>query len=247
MLNIVLCDDHVITLNKLSKMLESIFIEKNINATVALKAKTANEVIDFIKYNKVDVLILDIDLKSTMSGIELGQFIRNNNKSVYIIYTTGHIEYVMIAYKVKTFDFLPKPIVKERLEDTVLRLIDDMKTSPKQYIKIGSSRTFVNQEDINFIKRDGMKVVFYTNNRQYETYSSFSKLQTLLPDNFIRCHKSYIANINNIIDIQTSNNTILFNNDEKCDIGPKYKTNLMEVIKNHGISTNDFDCAYNAK
>ena len=29
MLNFVLCDDHVITLNKLSKMLESIFIEKN--------------------------------------------------------------------------------------------------------------------------------------------------------------------------------------------------------------------------
>ena len=43
-----------------------------------------------------------------------------------------------------------------------------------------------------------MKLVFHTPTRNYEAYSSFSKLQKQLPKNFIRCHKSFIANINNI-------------------------------------------------
>ena len=43
-----------------------------------------------------------------------------------------------------------------------------------------------------------MKLVFHTECNDYEVYSSFNKIQDYLPSNFVRCHKSYIANINKI-------------------------------------------------
>lgn len=231
MLNFVLCDDVSNVTDKLACMLESIFIENSFEATIGLKSTSAEEVLKYVKANKVDVLMLDINLKSTISGLDLAEEIRKCNKNVYIIFTTGHAEYVFLAYKVKTFDYIQKPVMKDRLEETIKRLFNDISYTPKKYIKLNNKNTFINQDDIYYIRRDGMKLVFHTKNKTYETYSSFNKIQSCLPDNFIRCHKSYVANINMIKNVEISSNTIQFDDKSYCSIGPKYKNNFMDALK----------------
>ena len=238
MLSFVICDDNTAALNRLVKSLESIFIRYDIDGIIGLISDSAKEVLKYTKSNHVDVLILDINLKSNISGCDIADIVRKKNKNVYIIFTTAHLEYALIAYKYKTFDYLPKPVSEEKLEDTILRLIDDMTKLPSKFIRLNNNKTIINQANINYIKRDGMKLVFCTNNRNYEVYSSFNKINDCLPDNFVRCHKSFIANIDNIIHIKTSKNTILFNNNEQCLIGEKYKDNFMEVLNNGNITHN---------
>lgn len=244
MLNFVLCDDNKAILDRLSKILDSIFIQYNIDAKVTFSSTTPEDVLTYVKSNTVNVLFLDIDLKSKISGIDLADSIRKFNKEVYIIFTSAHLEYILIAYKCKTFDFIPKPITLERVEETIHRLIDDINYGGKKncFIRLDNKNTIINQDNINFIKKDGMKLVFYTNTRTYETYSSFNKISENLPSNFVRCHKSYIANINKISDVQTKDNTIVFennmNSDIKCYIGPKYKNKLMEVLNYEHFSNN---------
>lgn len=234
MLNFIVCDDNKNILDKLSKILDDIFIKNNFDATVVFKSTDAESVYNFTNSNKTDVLILDINLKSKISGLELAQKVREFNKDCYIIFTTGHLEYAMMAYKFKTFDYLAKPITYERLEDTIVRLFEDINGLPKKYLKIDSKNTLVDESEIQYIKRDGMKLIYHTEDRDYEAYSSFNKIQMNLPNNFIRCHKSYVANINNIKNFEPTTNTIYFNNDVSCDIGPKYKASFMEVMKNYG-------------
>ena len=246
MLNFVICDDNHAVLNRLAKMLESIFINNDIDAEIGLKASNAPDVINYVKNNKVDVLILDINLKSETTGCDIADMVRKKNKDVYIIFSTGHLEYALIAYKYKTFDYLPKPISPERLEETILRLMDDIKLTPSKFIRLNNNKTIINQDEVNYIKKDGMKLVFCTNTRTYETYSSFNKIQSCLPENFVRCHKSYIANIENIKNIDSNKNTILFTPTESCSIGAKYKNEIMEVLRN-GNFTNNLECVNNRK
>ena len=243
MLNFVICDDNPNILDRLSKMLESIFINNQIDAEIGLKSLTAYDVINYIEHNKVDVLILDINLKSETSGCDIANIVRKKNKDVYIIFTTGHLEYALIAYKYKTFDYLPKPIVDERLEETILRLMDDIKQTPSKFIKL-NNKTIINQDEINYIKKDGMKLVFCTNTRTYETYSSFTKIENCLPGNFVRCHKSFMVNVKNISDIDSNKNTIVFSPNDSCSIGAKYKNEILEVLKN-GNFTNNLECINN--
>lgn len=243
MLNFVICDDNIVVLKRLAKMLESIFINNDIDAEIGLKASSPSDVLHYVQNNKVDVLILDINLKSDMTGCDIADIVRKKNKNIYIIFTTGHLEYALIAYKYKTFDYLPKPIVDEKLEETILRLIDDMKSTPSKFIRL-NNKTIINQDEVNYIKKDGMKLVFCTNNRTYETYSSFNQIKSCLPENFIRCHKSYIANVENISDIDSNKNTILFSPTASCSIGAKYKNEILEVLKN-GNSTNNLECINN--
>ena len=235
MLNFILCDDNLNILDKLEKMLETIFTKNNYEAKVSFKSDKIEDILNYVNSNQVDVLMLDINLKANKTGLELAEEVRKKNKNVYLIFTTGHLEYAMVAYKFKTFDYLAKPITFDRLEDTVKRLFDDINGLPKRYIRIDNKNTIIDESEIQYIKRDGMKLIFHTSSRDYDIYSSFNKFQEKLPDTFVRCHKSYIVNLANIKNIDSVTNSIYFDNDSVCYIGPKYKKDFMEVIRNYGI------------
>lgn len=240
MLNFVLCDDNFNVLSKLERMLESIFVSNNFDAQVVLSTTKPEEFIDYIRKNSVNVVILDIDLKSRISGLDLANIIRKQDKNVYIIFTTGHLEYGLMAYKYKTFDYLPKPITIERLTDTITRLFEDVCGTCAKFVRLDNNKTIIKQDGIQYIRKDGMKVIFHTDTRDYETYSSFKRILPQLSDQFVQCHKSYIVNTDKITDVQSSNNIIYFNNNPelKCYIGPKYKNQFMEVFKNGNFPSN---------
>ena len=234
MLHFVLCDDNLNILDKLEKMLENIFSKNNFEATVSFKSDNSDDILNYIKFNPSDVLLLDINLKSNKTGLELAEEIRKIKKNSYLIFTTGHLEYAMVAYKYKTFDYIAKPITYDRLEDTIIRLFEDINGSNKRYLRIDNKNTLIDESEIQYIKRDGMKLVFHTPSRDYDTYSSFNKFQDKLPKTYIRCHKSCIANITQIKDVEPVSGTITFNSGDTCEIGPKYKREFMEVLNNYG-------------
>jgi len=234
MLNFVLCDDNVNVLNKFSKMLNLIFVNNDLDGKVSYATANPNDLLEYAKSNPIDVLILDIDLKSDISGMDIANKIRSINKKVYLIFATAHLEYLMLAYKCKTFDYLPKPISLENLESTVLRLYNDINedSSEKQFIKIHNRNTIIRADSICYIEKDNMKLIFNSKDAAYSIYSSFNKIQSELPSGFIRCHKSYIVNINNIESIE--DNIIHFDKTNKltCTIGQVYKKKFLEVMNN---------------
>lgn len=176
----------------------------------------------------------------------MAKIIRKQDKNIYIIFITGHLEFGLVAYKYKTFDYLPKPLVLEKFEETILRLFDDITESKEKYIRLNNNKTIIPEKNIKFIRKDGMKLIFHTDTRDYITYNSFSKIQSQLPKQFIRCHKSYIVNINKITDIDSLQNIVSFSSNDKCYIGPKYKNNFMEVL-NHGNFSKHLDGNHHAE
>jgi len=247
MLDFVICDDNLNALNRLEKLLESTFITRSLEAQIVLSTTEPGDLVNYLKHHSVNVVILDIDLKSKVSGLDLANLIRKQDKNVYIIFTTGHLEYGLIAYKYKTFDYLPKPVTPERLLDTIDRLIDDIFGDDTKFVRLDNNKTIIKQDGIQYIQKDGMKVIFHTDTRDYESYSSFKKILPQLPEQFVQCHKSYIVNTKKITDIDVSNNAIFLNHNEniKCYIGPKYKNQLMEVL-NYGNFSNTLDDVNNA-
>ena len=235
MLNFAICDDNLNILDKFSKILETIFTKHGYDAQVGIATSDVDTLLDYIDENKTDVLILDINLKANQSGLEIASKVREKNKNTYFIFTTAHLEYAMMAYKFKTFDYLAKPVTSERLEETIVRLFEDIYGLPKQYLKIDNKKTIIDVAEILYIKRDGMKLVFHTKSRDYETYSSFNKIQNSLPLYFVRTHKSFIVNMNNIVNLDPVANLIYFNNGSTCDIGPKYKKDLIKEVNSYGF------------
>ena len=84
MLNFAICDDNLNILDKMSKMLESIFTKNELDAKVSLASNNVDKVLDYIYCNKTDVLFLDINLRSSKTGLEIAEAVRQKNKNIYI-------------------------------------------------------------------------------------------------------------------------------------------------------------------
>ena len=233
MLNFALVEDDKKTLQDLSHILESIFMKYDLDAQVMFSTTNVDNLLSYIFKNKIDVLFLDIDLNSNLSGIQIAEKVRKSNKDCYIIFETAHLEYGLVAYRYKTFDFICKPITSQRIEDCIIRLFEDISGTTKKFIRLDNKNTIIDEKEVKYIKKDGMKLIFHTDSRDYEVYSSFLKIKEKLPSNFIQCHKSFIANIDNITKIESSNNMVYFNN-SSCDIGPKFKNKFLEVVNKNG-------------
>lgn len=236
MIKFALCDDNAKLLSKLKEMLEDIFLRNDYDASVVFTCDNPKSLLDFVKCNEVNVLLLDIDLASATTGIDIAKKIRKTDKSIYIIFVTGHFEYIISAFECKTFDFIQKPFSPYKLEKTVSRLFDDINGNSTNFIRLSSNSKLIKQNLVNYIQKDGMKTIYSLDSGIISSYGSFKSISANLPNNFVRCHKSYIVNVDNISNVDFKNSTISFKDatSSKCYIGPKYKNNFMEVLNNYG-------------
>ena len=234
MLRFVVCDDNKSTLDKTISILESIFINNDIHAEISFATTNAKKLSEYLLINTPDVVILDIDLSSSISGIELAKQIRERDKNVYIIFLTAHFEYSMLAYKVKTFDFLVKPITYTNFEDTVKRLYEDIYENKNCFVRLGASKQYIRADDILYIEKNKAKAIVYTQNSNFQIYGTFEEIKSCLPDYFVRCHKSFIINTNCISKINKHSNLVTIGNAE-VSYSEKYITDERMMILNEGI------------
>lgn len=238
MLNFVICDDSIQMINQLTLLFEKSFVKNDFDAKIVFKTQDYKELLSYISSNLVNVIVLDIEFKnSKFNGLDIANEIRKINKDCYIIFITSHFEYIVEAYDYKTFAYLFKNSLSvETLSNTLKRLFDDASGSSSKFIKVDGRGTFLDLNDIQFIEKNGMKLIYHTTHGSVDAYSSFSKLEEKLPKTFVRCHKSFVANINNISNISFTDSAITFKDNEVCYIGPKYKNCLMEVIDYDAVS-----------
>ena len=85
MLNFVICDDNENSLSKFSKMLNLVFENNNLEGHITLSSPNPYDVLEYVSKHTVDAVILDIDLQSDISGLDLAQKIREISKNIYII------------------------------------------------------------------------------------------------------------------------------------------------------------------
>ena len=97
-------------------------ILKNIDKTGNhFKAYSAENALEIIESEKIDVAFLDIELQGA-NGLELAKKIQEKNQFINIIFITGHKEYSYEAHEIYATAFLLKPITKEKIEEALKHL-----------------------------------------------------------------------------------------------------------------------------
>ena len=76
----------------------------------------------------------------------------------------------------------------------------------------------VDYEDILFFETSSNihKVILHAKDRQIEFPSTLKELTGVLDSNFVRCHRAFLVNKNNIKEVDTKNRIIHFANGETC-------------------------------
>jgi len=218
-MNIAICDDELPTLKAIAKITEAAIITNNFKAEVCLATTNQDLILEQIKKHEIDVLFLDIDFNNKgINGLEFALKLRKLNKDFKLIFMTAHFEYVMLSFKCKTFDYIMKPVDKNKITSILNRLTTDLSDSELGLLKVNKDY-IVRTKDILFIERNKSKATIYTKDCCYESCSSLNNLEQELPENFKRVHRSYIVNTSQIVKINKDNKAIYFDNNKCCPLG----------------------------
>lgn len=74
----------------------------------------------YLSSHEVDLIFVDISMPRE-SGLEFAARLRGSGQGTKIVFITSHKEYALSAFEVYAFDYILKPVVQERLHETVHR------------------------------------------------------------------------------------------------------------------------------
>ncbi|MFW6306098.1 MAG: response regulator transcription factor [Bacillota bacterium] len=89
------------------------------------EAYDAEEALDIVRDNEIDLIICDIEMPG-MNGLQLLEKINDVSPDTLTIMLTGHAKfnYAQIALKYGCFDYLLKPIEHKKIEETVISALE---------------------------------------------------------------------------------------------------------------------------
>ena len=116
MLSVVIADDNPIQIQCLKLMLESID-----GIEVVGEAENGRKALELAESLQPDVIFLELEMPE-MTGVEVARELKSRQPEIYIIFVTGHPEYVLEAFEVGSIDYLLKPYNEERLYESIDRV-----------------------------------------------------------------------------------------------------------------------------
>ncbi|MGN0682968.1 MAG: LytR/AlgR family response regulator transcription factor [Oscillospiraceae bacterium] len=181
----------------------------------------------------VDAIFMDIQLNGT-NGIDTASKINKSYPSIKIVYVTGYGEQYaekifMCQSELTPVSYLVKPIKDLVLKNALNRLKEKPTTQCLVPLKIEKSVTYINSDKIQYISVTGRKLSVFTDSDILEFNGRLSEYLNLLPDWFIRCHRSYCVNIHYIEEI-IKYQEIIMKNGDKVPVGRNYADDFREAV-----------------
>ncbi|HOR86179.1 MAG TPA: LytTR family DNA-binding domain-containing protein [Bacillota bacterium] len=246
LINFILCEDKQVILNSIRTSLEKAIEQNGINAVISLATDNPRRIIEYSRQyaQGVNAYFLDINLEQSMNGLELAKQIRNYDPHCYITFITGHPELCMTVfrYHIEAFEYLVKPVTYQALEECVIaigkhyyRYLNHQKHNKETMVIIRSGNRDYNVElhSIIYVESINQKLVVHTRDRSIEFFGYLKNIINDLNENgenFYRCHRSYIININHVKEVNYKDSYIVMSSGEKCYMSRQQKGEIRILL-----------------
>ncbi len=142
-----------------------------------------------------DAIFMDIKL-NRYNGIELAVRLQQMDAELTVVFITGFIEYSKDIFDAKPFDFLVKPLSRERVWKVMDRLLLNEQNKTRQIITVQEKDTtyFLDKKDVIYVEAALKYTYIHTTEKVYKTKTMFSIVEDEMKDFLVKCHRSYMVN-----------------------------------------------------
>ena len=146
---------------------------------------------------RFDIVFLDIQMEG-MNGIEAARSLRERREDTVLVFVTGIKDYVFDAFDLYAFQYLLKPIDERKFAEVLERAVREAaKKKERRVLFIKPRNLTLDQSEILYIESRAKKVEIHTKGaaQAIEIYAAMDELEGQLGENFYRCHRAYIVNM----------------------------------------------------
>lgn len=232
MLNIYLCDDNRVILDKYKNLLEEAAEPYHILMNV--HTFTSGEQLLFhmeANPGEGDIIYLDIQMEGK-DGLETARKIREYGSQAQIIFLTGKSEYVFDAFDVSPTHYILKDTVSdERFKEILYKAaaLAEKKSKVTFSCECGSVKKQIPVTEITYFEiHNRMVTVHY----EKGTFDFYARLEDIEKEsclaNFIRVHRSYLVHMQCVE--QVNNSSLVLFTGETIPVGITYAKDVKKAL-----------------
>lgn len=216
---------------------------RDLGYVVAGNATNYQEAITAFETQKIDVVLVDINLGEEKDGIDVGTVLREKYQLPFI-FITSHADKTTVdkAKQLKPNGYLVKPFDKNDLYTSIEIALSNFSnkaeaaqdkqeeepTSEAMFIKDGTAFIKIKFEDIWFIKSDGNYVSIKTEQKKHLIRKTLKEFGATLPaNNFFQVSKSYIINLAYIDSVHSDHVLV---KQQEIPIGREFKEDFIKKV-----------------
>lgn len=190
------------------------YLQKHPELELVEECNDGFEGLKAIQQHNPDLVFLDIQMPK-INGFEMLELVDNPPS---VIFTTAFDDYAIRAFETHAIDYLLKPFNQERFDRAVARwtgkqageaekttqeLLDSASLSPSQnqriVVKNGSKIKIIPVHDVLYLEAADDYVKIHTAEGYFLKNKTMNHFEQALDKNlFVRCHRSYIVNVQQI-------------------------------------------------
>ncbi len=203
MKKIAVCEDNKLDREILKTMLQNYF-ENRREEVAVLEYSSGEEMLTAIEDNNisVDLIFLDIYMKE-LDGMETARKIRQFGGNMPIIFSSASAEFALQSYDVEAAGYLLKPLDKEKLGFILDRILKFC-TGKRIAVKVRRQYRYLCTDEIVYVDSDKHTITFYlADGSKVTTTEKMGAVEKAIQETrFIRCHQSYLLNMDYVKDVQ---------------------------------------------
>ena len=189
-LNIAVCEDEAAE----TLLLCDILNHSDIQNTYTVFTD-ADSFLASYEYGKYDLLLMDIYMKDSMTGIEAVSIIRETDADIPVAFITTSTEHALESYRLSAIGYIEKPVSAAELSNILHLAMLKKSDAPSLYVKRNKSMERLALSDIMYIEqRAGQIFIHLKENEEISCPLSC----------FFLPHKSYAVNLSYVTRIDTS-------------------------------------------
>ncbi len=175
---------------------------------VVAEAESAEQAIQCLKQQQIDVLFLDIQ----MPGVDGFELLQQLDQVPQVIFVTAFDQYALKAFQHNALDYLQKPIEPSDLQRAIERIkAPRPSTQPVKYltagdqvfVKDGEQCWFVDVAQIRLLEVDGHYTTIYFDNHQPMLPKTLNHLaERLDPTVFFRANRKQLINLKHVKQVE---------------------------------------------
>lgn len=219
----VVCDDEKLFRSNVVKIINKVYMNNNEDYKITEFDSYTKDFEKLINKKSPKIYILDIEIKNSISGIDIARKIRRNDWDSIIILVTSHNElgYQAMKAQIMLLDFVSKfDDCEKSLTNAINKALELVNKKKVIRFDTNGATYVVYLSDILYIERDTVdrKCIIHTVNRVISTNKSLSELAHELGNDFYLCHRSCLVNLLNIDHVIWKDSIVYFRNGESMNL-----------------------------
>lgn len=177
------------------------------------EAGCGTDAIERLLADRPDILFLDIQMPGT-SGIRLAETLSGLKTPPAVVFVTAFAEYAAEAFELDAIDYVLKPVEEARLSRALDKVAGHLAAkraaAPAPHVRRlaverAGNHAFIPVGDICFIEANADYSNVICRGGTYLANESISSLERRLEaDGFLRVHRSYLVNLDEVHDVEVS-------------------------------------------